>query len=323
MNKQLRTWQLINEALERDLPVMLLYVLQSHGSSPGRPGFFMAVNAAGGMEGSIGGGMMEHKFVEMAKERLQHAAEEDTIRKQVHNKNAVKDQSGMICSGEQTILLHRVLPEDAPAIQNIIACLQQLRQGGLQLSPEGLHFGDSFAAGKLPYFDMVSEEDWVYQENIGYTVHLFIVGGGHCALALSRLMNSMGFYIHVFDDRPELHTVLQNEYAHEKHTLPDYSGLREAIPAGNQHYVVVMTFGYRTDDIAIRALLDRKFKYFGVLGSKSKIEQMFNAYMEEGIPAAQLYNIYAPVGLAINSHTPEEIAISIAAEIIQVKNQDE
>ncbi len=290
---------------------------------PAGRAFFMAVNASGVMEGSIGGGMMEHKFVEMAKERLQVTAKEDTIRKQIHNKNAVKDQSGMICSGEQTILLHRASAQDLPAIQNIIACLQQHRQGGLQLSPEGLQFGDSFASGKLPYFDMVSPEDWIYQENIGYTAHLFIVGGGHCALALSRIMHGMGFYIHVFDDRPALHTVLQNEYAREKHTLLHYSGLTEAIPSGNQHYVVVMTFGYRTDDIAIRALLDKQFKYFGVLGSKSKIEQMFNAYMEEGVPAAKLYNIYAPVGLTINSHTPEEIAISIAAEIIQVKNKEE
>ena len=67
MKKQLDIWQLINKSLQQQVPVLLLYVLQSEGSSPGRAGFFMAVNAAGDIEGSIGGGIMEHKFVEMAK----------------------------------------------------------------------------------------------------------------------------------------------------------------------------------------------------------------------------------------------------------------
>jgi xanthine dehydrogenase accessory factor len=321
MKIQLATWQLINNCLQQQVPVMLLYVLESSGSSPGRPGFFMAVAADGAMEGSIGGGIMEHKFVEMARERLRQHADETTIRKQVHNKNAVKDQSGMICSGEQTILLYRVKPEEAPTIQQLITCLQQHRQGGLQLSPEGLHFQESFMPQDEPYFEMTDENNWVYQENTGYRSHLFIIGGGHCALALSRLMSTMNFYIHVYDDRPELHTILQNDYAHEKCTLPDYSGLAEKIPAGHQHYVVVMTFGYRTDDIAIRALLNKKFRYFGILGSKSKIGKMFEAYIAEGFKPEQLYNLYAPVGLPINSHTPEEIAVSIAAEIIQVKNK--
>jgi xanthine dehydrogenase accessory factor len=136
-------------------------------------------------------------------------------------------------------------------------------------------------------------------------------------------MSGMDFYVHVFDDRPDLHTLLQNHYAHEKCTLYDYSELAASIPSGHQHYVVVMTFGYRTDDIAIRALLNKTFRYFGVLGSKSKIEKMFEGYIDEGIPPAQLSRIYAPVGLSINSHTPEEIAVSIAAEIIQVKNKED
>src|SRR5262245_60956998 len=121
MNKQLQTWQLIHNSLQQNIPVMLLYVLQSDGSSPGRQGFFMAVNASVDMEGSIGGGIMEHKFVEMAKEKLKdRSAEQASIRKQVHNKSAAKNQSGMICSGEQSILMYRIQQEDAEVITNII-----------------------------------------------------------------------------------------------------------------------------------------------------------------------------------------------------------
>ena len=68
--KNTATWKLINSSLDKGMAVMLLYVLESSGSSPGRQGFFMAVNEKGDMEGSIGGGIMEHKFVEMAKEQL-------------------------------------------------------------------------------------------------------------------------------------------------------------------------------------------------------------------------------------------------------------
>jgi xanthine dehydrogenase accessory factor len=83
--------------------------------------------------------------------------------------------------------------------------------------------------------------------------------------------------------------------------------------------MVVMSFGYRSDDIAVRALLGKRFNYFGILGSKNKIEKMFAEYSAEGL-ANELKNIHAPVGIPIASQTPEEIAVSIAAEIIRVKN---
>ncbi|GAA0537695.1 XdhC family protein [Chitinophaga japonensis] len=320
MQKQLITWQLINDSLQQHVPVMLLYVLQSNGSSPGRAGFVMAVNAAGAMEGSIGGGIMEHKFTAMAREQLQQSTTNITIRQQVHDKQAAKDQSGMICSGDQTILLYPVKAADAAAVQEIIACLQNHRHGVLQLSPQGLQFEATDLAGEDYYFTQLSATDWRYRGRIGYRDHLFIIGGGHCALALSELMQRLDFYVHVYDDRPELHTLLQNDYAHEKHVVSDYRELAALIPSGSRHYVVIMTFGYRTDDVAIRALLDKRFRYLGVLGSKSKIARMFEGYMDEGIPASFLSRVHAPVGLAINSHTPEEIAVSIAAEMIGVRN---
>ena len=114
MKKKLAVWQSIKDSLEKDIPVMLLYVLESRGSSPGRQGFFMAVNMNGEMEGTIGGGIMEHKWVEAAKEKLVRDQKNTgiVIRKQVHDKSATADQSGMICSGEQTIFLYPVKLED-------------------------------------------------------------------------------------------------------------------------------------------------------------------------------------------------------------------
>ncbi|AEV96849.1 xanthine dehydrogenase [Niastella koreensis] len=321
MKKQINIWQLINKSLQQQVPVMLLYVLQSEGSSPGRPGFFMAVNAAGETEGSIGGGIMEHKFIELAKDKLNTAQETlPDLKKQIHNKSAPANQSGMICSGEQTIWVYRVPASATTAIQQIIASLEQNKNGTLQLSPAGLQFTPNIPESDF-YFSMTSETDWLYQEKTGYKNHLHIIGAGHCALALCRLMQSMEFYIHLYDDRSSLKTFTGNEYAHEKKIVSDYTELDELIAGGNHQYLVVMTVGYRTDDIVIRTLWEKQFRYVGMLGSKSKIEKMFTDYRAEGVPASLLQPIHAPIGIPIHSQTPEEIAISIAAEIIQVKNR--
>jgi xanthine dehydrogenase accessory factor len=316
-----KTWQLIHTSLEQIVPVMLLYVLESSGSSPGRQGFFMAINANGEMRGSIGGGIMEHKFVEMAKRELAGSQGKDlgSIRKQIHDKSAAKNQSGMICSGEQTILLYPVQQKDAAVIQNIITSLQENKNGTLILSPGQIEF-DNTIPGKDFTYHFESEEQWLYKEKTGYKKQLFIIGGGHCALALSRLMRQMDFYIRLFEDRCELNTLSQNEFVHEKIMVDDYAQLAQLIPAGNNHYVVIMTVGYRTDDIAVRALLNKDFAYLGLLGSASKTQKMLEEYRQEGINPEWLQRIHAPVGLAINSQTPEEIAVSIAAEIILVAN---
>lgn len=333
MKKQLNIWQLINKSLQQQVPVMLLYVLQSDGSSPGRQGFFMAVNAAGEIEGSIGGGIMEHKFIEVAKDKLKenlHLGFSDLrnaytvepqviIKKQFHNKSATTNQSGMICSGEQTILLYRIMHQDAHTIHQIIRSLEQNQNGTLQLSPSGLQFSTSFPADNF-YFTMTSESDWVYRQKTGYVNHLHVIGAGHCALALCRMMQEMEFFVHLYDDRSSLKTFNENNFVHEKKIIDDYEGLAALIPDGNNQYVVIMTVGYRTDDMALRTLWKKQFRYLGLLGSKSKIEQMFNDYGLEGVPPSLLKTIHAPVGISIHSQTPEEIAVSIAAEIIRVKN---
>lgn len=319
MQKSLQVWQLINKSIQKNIPVMLLYVLESKGSSPGRQGFFMAVNAEGEMEGSIGGGMMEHKFVEMVKEQIRVGSRESGVRKQVHDKSASTNQSGMICSGEQTIFLYPVKKNDAVTIQQIISSLEQNKNGSLRLSQEGLFFSGAIPATDF-YFSLRSENDWEYVEKTGYKNQLFIIGGGHCSLAFSKLMRGMDFYITVFDERKSLNTLEKNEFANEIIIAGDYTALANLIPSGPNQYVVIMTFGYRTDDIALRALLDKQFKYLGVLGSKKKMEKLFDDYRADGIAEEILQRIHTPIGLAINSQTPEEIAVSIAAEIIKVKN---
>jgi xanthine dehydrogenase accessory factor len=189
----------------------------------------------------------------------------------------------------------------------------------LQLSPDGIEFEEDPATNDYR-FEFKSEEDWLYSEKIGYKNHLYIIGGGHCALAFSKIMSMMDFYIRLYDERKGLNTMEQNEWVNEKILVNGYEALKEFIPSDPSGFVVIMTFGYRTDAVALKGLLDKKFKYLGLLGSKKKIEEMFSQFRQEGVPDEVLKNIHSPIGISIKSQTPEEIAISIAAEIIAVKN---
>jgi xanthine dehydrogenase accessory factor len=113
--------------------------------------------------------------------------------------------------------------------------------------------------------------------------------------------------------------MVENEAAHEKHFVPDYTVLKDMILSGPNHFVVIMTLGYRSDDVALKALLGKEFKYIGLLGSKFKVGKMFDDYRKDGVNEDWLQRIHTPVGLAIKRN--RKSAVSIAAEIIRVKNE--
>ena len=315
----LNPWKFILEKFDEDVPVALLCVLESKGSSPGRQGFKMAVTLHE-MTGSIGGGIMEHKLVETAREVLHKEKNDSIIKEQFHNKNARHNRSGMICSGEQTVFIYPVKERDVAPIKKLVSSIERNKNGTLKISRKGILFSDSIPKENY-VLKMKGEHDFEFTEKTGYKNHLFIIGGGHCSLAFSKLMSGMDFYLHVYEDRDHLFTYLQNNFATEKKIVDDYSLLKKNIAGGEHHYVVIMTFGYRTDKVALQALMDKKFKYLGVLGSKAKIKKMFDELKAEGVSEKQLKKIHAPIGINIKSETPEEIAVSIAAEIIKVKNK--
>ena len=327
---------------------MLLQVVESIGSSPGRVGFRMAVvldekgerNEKEVLFGSIGGGIMEQKLVALAVTRLRAGRGEAFFKRQVHRKDAAHDQSGMICSGEQTVFFYTFKATDLAVVEQIAACWTQNKQekghsignteGVLFLSESGIEYFSSVSeVSDLTTFKEVSNllqnrishwEQGIYVEKLNVKNHLYIVGGGHCALALSRQMRLLSdFRIHLFDDRIDLNTFLDNEVAHEK-TVVDYTKMADIIPEGSTTYVVLMTVGYRSDEQILRSLFSKKLKYLGMLGSRSKVETMMENLKNDGFDVDFLAKIHAPIGLDIKSQTPEEIAVSIAAEIIKVKN---
>ncbi|MDQ3131705.1 MAG: XdhC family protein [Acidobacteriota bacterium] len=313
MSKELEIWRFAAEKLKRNESVMMLVVAESSGSSPGRQGFKMAV-AADEICGSIGGGVMEVRLAELAKGKSEFA-----IVEQVHRKSSA-NSSGMICSGRQTVIFYRLDSSHLKTIREIIRTIENGQPKVLQISNFKFQISDRRAEDFDFKFEQSGVNDFIYREKLGFKNRLFIIGGGHCALALSELMSKMDFHISLFDDRPNLNTLEKNKFAHAKQIIESYCKIGEFIGSGANHFVVVMTLGYKTDEVVIRQLLDKKFKYFGVLGSRAKMTTLLKDLRKAGFAEEKLNRIRTPIGLPINSRTPEEIAVSIAAEIIRVKN---
>ena len=310
-------WNFILSKLKAGINVQLLYVLESEGSSPGRQGFKMAVAADGSFLGTIGGGIMEHKLVEKAKALLQQSESNVLLMRQHHNKEHPKDQSGMICNGSQ---LNAFIPLTASDKQTIEVVVHEGHKK-IELSPKGISIHESSPKDKEFSLQFQSEEDWLYCEKLNHRPVIHIIGGGHVSLALSELMCFIGFYSKVYDDRPELNTILQNFFANEKIIIPGYEQLGEYIKDFENDYVVIMTQGYRTDKIALQQLLNKQFIYLGMMGSDYKIETLVSELKEEGVDEGLLKKIFMPVGINIFSKTAQEIAVSIAAQIIFEKNK--
>lgn len=321
VSKELEIWQFVLDHLARGESVVLLVVTESSGSSPGRAGYKMAVASDGELCGSIGGGVMEVRLVEQAKVKSKkvtgkNAAEVIT---QVHQKN-LPNSSGMICSGRQTVVLKQLDAGDLDAVSTIIDRLEQGGSAAFEISDTTFQTIDKTRDNSPSYFSKRSETEFCYQEKLGYKHNLYIIGGGHCALCLSEVMSRLGFHISIFDDRPDLNTIKKNNFANAITVLDSYETIADHVPSGDDSYVVVMTIGYKFDEIVIRRLFDKNFRYFGVLGSRAKMKTLLKALEEDGLDRDRIAQIHTPVGVAINSRTPEEIAVSIAAEIIALKN---
>jgi xanthine dehydrogenase accessory factor len=319
MSKDLDLWRFIASRLERGETVVLLVVAESSGSSPGRAGYKMAVAEDGEMIGSIGGGVMEVNLVEAAKKLPASDGRSIKLVEQVHRKNA-EHASGMICSGRQTVLVVPLGPEDFRRVRHIPRYKRRPGLRYLTVTKKGL-----FVAWRKKYhsswsFTVQDDGSFVYEELLREPEELYIIGGGHCALALSEVMSKLGFRISIFDDRPGLNTLAKNDSADEINIIDSYEKIATRVPQGGDVYVVVMTLGYASDAVVIRQLIDHNVRYFGVLGSKAKMAALMRELREQGYSAEKLERIRTPVGLPINSRTPEEIAVSIAAEIISVKN---
>lgn len=298
---------------------MLLTVVESHGASPGKAGFRMAIAADGERQGTIGGGVMEVNWVEQSLQLLSQRSRSSTVRKLFHSRETIYERSGLICSGSQTILLMPLYQDFESIVREVAQTFDEHRVGGLRMSGQEFTFDSHKRYSVDRRFLYRDEHDWSYEENIGVLDTIYIVGSGHVGLALSRVMSMLDFRVVVIDDRPDVETFKNNTFAHQKITS-NYDDIGRYISGDSHEYVAMVTTAYKSDEAALKSIIEKQVRYIGLMGSPAKTRQIVDDLKALGISEDKFSRVRNPIGLPIASHTPEEIAISIAAEIIKERN---
>lgn len=151
---------------------------------------------------------------------------------------------------------------------------------------------------------------------LGSENRLLIFGGGHVGQRLAALAAATGFFVTVIEDRPEL----ASSFTGVQYIVCEPEDYEKKIRVSGSSYAVICTRGHKTDDEALRYCLAKPFRYIGMIGSAGKVNALFSNLRKEGYREEQLREIYTPIGLDIASAVPAEIAVSILAEILLIKN---
>jgi xanthine dehydrogenase accessory factor len=155
-------------------------------------------------------------------------------------------------------------------------------------------------------------------EPIAQGTPLVIIGGGHCGVALSAMAARTGFSVTVVDDRAEWANKEKHPHA-ARLICTDLENLSPQISMSDQSFVVIMTHGHRYDEAVLKQIIRQQVKYIGMIGSDNKVKLVLERLGQEGIPNERLSTIFAPIGFPIGSHSPEEVAVAIMAQMIAVK----
>jgi xanthine dehydrogenase accessory factor len=159
----------------------------------------------------------------------------------------------------------------------------------------------------------------VFIEPVEAAPEVFVFGAGHVGYFVAKFARDVGFKVHVVDDR--------EKFASTERFGEGIDVVVEEIPAWlaahqmpSTSYAVIVTRGHRHDLDALRALTAQNLRYVGLIGSRAKVKRIYDALREEGMSPDALRRVHAPIGLDIGAISPQEIAVSILAELIAVKH---
>lgn len=160
----------------------------------------------------------------------------------------------------------------------------------------------------------------VFIEPIEPAPTLCLFGAGHVAQPLARMAKMAGFRVEVADDRVKFANRERFPDA-DLIVVDDFTSAAGKMTLGRNTYAVVVTRGHGGDKEALAAVLGRGLRFVGLLGSKPKLIHIFSSLEEKGVPREELAKVHSPLGLSIGAETPEEIAVSILAELIAVRHE--
>jgi xanthine dehydrogenase accessory factor len=330
-------FKIILEKINSGEDTVLATIVAEAGSSPRSAGAHMLIDKNGRTWGTIGGGTLEYESIEFARGLLE---QRQSRRKTYRLYRNDEEELGMICGGSVDVFFQFIKGGEEKTASFMAECMARLEKDedlwlfidlnpGLTLPTDwsmALYSGGSLFPGemKLDGDDirdlarnkavLIRKGDRrIYGGPLKFAGKVFIFGGGHVAQALVPVLDSAGFRCVVFDNREEFVSPELFPGALDLIT-GDYEHIEEKARAGSRDYIVIVTHAY--DLAVLRQVIGKNCAYIGVIGSKTKAAALKQQLEREGVSGERLAKINSPIGLDIKSETPEEIAVSIAGEMI-------
>ena len=326
----------IAAALRAHMGAVLASIVQAEGSAPRGPGARMAVLEDGRVLGTIGGGEVEHRCVQLAQGALLSGTGT------MQGFSLLPEETngiGMVCGGKVEICFEVFLPQDAHALalsEALADAAGSLQNAWrlLQLSPQGVlaqgivveQSLSLCAPPSVPLCELCRPkpvriqrdgQDW-YAEPIATAGAVTIYGGGHVSQALVPLLSQLEFPCIVCEDREALLTRELFPHAQELRKVT-FSALGSSGILTQQDAAIIVTRGHLADFEVLEQVLRTPAYYIGMMGSRNKVAAAKKRYLERGGSAEQWARVHAPIGLSIHAQTPQEIAVSIAAELVSCR----
>lgn len=324
----------LHELLETGQHAELAVIVGAKGSAPRGPGARMLVDKNGRVDGTVGGGRVEFRCMELSVEAL---AEGNSFVKDFELSRADAEDIGMICGGANRILF--VYLEANGKNREFAACAARcVREGtpcwlAYALSASGVaQVGLYGKAGWLAGADIenmaaLQRGQPVLQQEAGQLLfcdplvvpgRALVFGGGHLARDLVPLLAKIDFSSVVYDDRADFANA--ETFPDAQAVIADsFEDLARHVQVQPEDFVVVITRGHAADFTVLEQVLRLPTRYVGVVGSRAKTAAVNKRLADAGIAQADIARIHTPIGLPILAKTPAEIAVSIAAQLIQVR----
>lgn len=309
-------------------------VVNKAGAAPREEGAKMFVGEDQQTFSTIGGGKLEAEVIEEALRGM-----ESTTVKLYHARmdaKAVEDE-GMLCGGNVDVLLEPILFKHTTVYERIrgfekqgirAVIVTRFNQTTLEKSvidPNGDIWGDYLEKEEAAELrDFWSERRVRFLNNdtvvepLSVFSNLYIFGAGHVSQFLSKVAKLVDFNVTVIDDREEFANRERFPEA-DSIIVEDFNKVFDALEFTTNSYIVIVTRGHSHDALVLEKSIGHPTRYIGMIGSKRKVRMVLKHLKEKGIQKKILESIHAPVGIDINSETPQEIAVSIVAELIQVR----
>jgi xanthine dehydrogenase accessory factor len=333
--------RLLDELKEKRL--VLATIVSTKGSSPQVPGVSALFSDKGLLTGTLGGGILEARAEEKALESLQ-TGKSTLDRFELYADITSEEEA--ICGGEATILFDGQPTDHEIPLQKMLRSLNDRKPGILvtQIQMIGDKIQKVFRSWieKVEiYGEEAEKQDLLFREEIkqafstGKPVflknmylepqfpfsHLVIAGAGHVGQAVAHIGYLLDFEVTVIDDRPEFAN--KDIVPEADHIIVENIGKAiDEIPKTVDTYFVIVTRGHSHDADALKACICSEVAYIGMIGSGRKIALMREKFIDKGWATGPGFDrVFAPIGIDIQSKTVQEIAVSIAAELVQVRNQ--